>query len=130
MFPQTKFRIVRILDEFSVVIDGGYENGIKKNDIFQIYVPGEKITDPENPEVELGTLDTIKATIKATQVSPTITVCNNADGPNTFMPELQKLLSSLPISTRPLRVEPTQIHTTSFSNEPVKIGDFVRKLPE
>jgi hypothetical protein len=128
MSEQFSFRVVRILDEFSVVIDAGYDNGVKKDDLFQIYVPGETITDPNNPEEVLGTLDTIKATIKAVQVSPAITVCNNAEGP-ALMPELEKAFSAFRFPTRPLRIDPTQVQTTSFSKEPIKLGDKVRKLP-
>ncbi|WP_132013181.1 hypothetical protein [Hydrogenispora ethanolica] len=136
-FYNENFRVVRILDEFTVVLNGGYDQGIKQGDLFQIFVPGETITDPEDPEKKLGTLDTIKATIVATQVSPSITICKNTEKPNISFPigpEAQKMISFLSsafsISERPMRVDPTQIQTASFSDEPIKIGDQVRKLPK
>jgi len=40
-----EFKIIRILDEFSVVINGGYKDEIKRGDIFQIFIPGEDISE-------------------------------------------------------------------------------------
>lgn len=128
------FRVVRILDEFSVVIDGGYNQEIKRGDIFQIFVPGEEIHDPENPNIVIGTLDTVKATIIATQISPSVTICKNAEQKSgltlKISPEWQNILSALSATTRPMHVDPTQIQSASFSTEPIKIGDKVRKLPK
>lgn len=130
----TEFRVVRILDEFSVVIDGGYSTGIQQGDIFQIFVPGEDVHDPDDPKSIIGTLDTIKATIIATQVSPSVTICKNAEEASgitvKLSPEWHKIFSSMSNMTRPMHVDPTQVKSASFSDEPIKIGDKVRKLPK
>lgn len=126
----TEFRVVRILDEFSIVIDGGYNHGIKKGDLFQIYTPGEEITDPDDSKTVLGTLDITKANVIASDVSPTVTICKNSETGYTLNPELSKILSSIAPKTRPLYIDPTQVQSTNLKSEPIKIGDRVRKLPK
>jgi hypothetical protein len=132
---RTDFTIVRILDEFSVVIDGGYNHGINKGDIFQIYSIGEPIYRPEQNDLFIGTLDIVKSNIIAVDVQPGLTICRNEQTSSNmkfsdeFAKGLAPFVAALAPVARPLRVDPTEIEPRNLSDEPIKLGDKVRKLP-
>ena len=68
------YKIIKIIDDKTIVINGGSENGIKNGDKFEILDTGEQITDPFTNE-NLGTLDTIKEIVTADNVLPKMTIC-------------------------------------------------------
>jgi hypothetical protein len=75
MTNYTKFRVIKIIDDYSVVINGGLSDDVSLNDKIEIYLEGEEIIDPYNNNKPLGTLDFIKETLKVTEVYPDFAVC-------------------------------------------------------
>lgn len=69
-----KFRIIRIIDDTSLVVNAGTENGVEKGDTMQICGVGATIVDPETKE-ELGRLDVVKAKLNVSEVYDKMCVC-------------------------------------------------------
>lgn len=53
-----RYRVIEILNAYSILINYGFDNGAKENDMVRIISTGPEIKDPETGEV-LGTLDFI-----------------------------------------------------------------------
>ena len=69
-FPAT---VVKVLDEYLVVINRGSDHGIKKGDAFLVYfVEGEELRDPNTGEA-LGHLEVVRGSGSATHVQPKLT---------------------------------------------------------
>lgn len=75
MSSYTKFKVIKIIDEYSIVINGGLYEDISIGDSIEIYLEGDEITDPFNDHKTLGTLDFIKDTLEVTEVYPKFAVC-------------------------------------------------------
>ena len=54
-----KGRIIKILNQYKVVVDIGADSGIRKDMDFIIYSEGETVKDPDSNEV-LGKLENIR----------------------------------------------------------------------
>lgn len=126
-------KIVKIIDEDSLVINIGVRNGVKYNDKFAVYIPGDEVIDPDTLE-SLGTLDTIKCYLKPKDVLEKMTICVNAEtvltsfsaAMTTGTPQIN-LLGGL---NNPKRL-PIDIEEISGGIQPrtqVKVGDLVRKI--
>lgn len=66
------FTVVKIIDEFRLVINAGTENDIKREDKFLIFSVGEEIIDPETTE-SLGKLEIVKGTGKPIHIQDKLT---------------------------------------------------------
>ena len=65
--------VVRIIDEYTVVINRGSDHAVSKGDQFLVYyVDPEELKDPETGE-SLGTLEIVRGTGSAVHVQPKIT---------------------------------------------------------
>lgn len=65
--------IIKIIDDFNVVINLGSIHGIEKGDTFLVYFTDpEELTDPETGE-SLGCLEIVRGTAVATHVQEKIT---------------------------------------------------------
>lgn len=131
-----EIKVIKIIDEYNLVINIGFEDGVKLGDKFQIYQQGEKVLDPETNEY-LGTLDIVKATIVANDISPKLTVCTNAATTSQFRKDFFESRNAIshgfqyisPIQ-RPLMIDPLQVTDSAYSkaDKTIKVGDSVRKL--
>jgi hypothetical protein len=123
------FTVVRILDEYSLIINGGFENDIKEGDYFQIYSEGVSIYDPEDPSKLLGKFNNIKATVVAEQVQENLTICKSR---TTFknIPTVSAIIEGMgTITTQStLSVDPSQINPIDFGDKMIRVGDFVKKI--
>lgn len=118
------FKVIKILDEYTIVINGGNKDYLSRNTELEVFLIGEKILDPETNE-DLGTLDFIKARVVITDIFPKMAICKNVD----FEDSLVALASSLSTKNRKrLNVEPTEITGRNESTK-ITIGDNVRKSP-
>ena len=119
-------KIVRIIDEYRVVISAGKNLGVSENEIFEIYTRGSEIVDPDTREI-LGTFDYIKGRIKAVNIFDKITVCESALRENKF--DLLGSLSEEISSPMELNVDSKEIDG-DFVPEDTKIhvGDSVRSI--
>jgi len=70
MEEQSRFYVVKIIDEYTVVIDGGIEKGLKEGMKFTIYsLSDEDIIHPVTDE-NLGKLEIIKGTGEIISIQP------------------------------------------------------------
>jgi len=76
------WKIIKIVDDYRLVINAGSDDGIKQNDKLVVFDPGEEIFDPDTNE-SLGTLDTIKCYLKVSDVLKKMCVCENAESDKT-----------------------------------------------
>lgn len=86
MSSYLKFKVIKIIDEYSIVINGGLEHDVSLDDDIEIFVIGEEIIDPFNENKSLGTLDFIKARLKVTEIYPSFSVCENIIETKTYEP--------------------------------------------
>lgn len=69
---QSKFRLIKvahIVDDYTLIINKGSENGINLGQRFLVFIIGEEIVDPESKE-SLGNLEIVKGTGKITHLQP------------------------------------------------------------
>jgi hypothetical protein len=52
-------KILKVIDEKTIVIDRGMEDGVKDGDVFLVYALGEEIIDPDTKE-NYGKLEIVK----------------------------------------------------------------------
>ncbi|MCB1348787.1 MAG: hypothetical protein KDK11_09155 [Maritimibacter sp.] len=60
-------RVVKVIDDFTVVINRGAKNGVQKGQVFLIFSLGEEVIDPETEE-SLGALETVRGDASVTHV--------------------------------------------------------------
>ena len=119
------FKIVKIINEYKVVVNAGSRDSIQEGDTFAVFKTGQEVIDPETNE-SLGTLDFIKAKLRAVDVFPKMCICENRDG------ELDETLQAImtpPFTKRlPLNVDSKDISGGFESvDKKIKVGDLVRK---
>ena len=115
------FKVIKIIDNTSLVINGGSTNGIKVGDTFKIYGKGEKIIDPETKE-NLGQIDIVKATLIVSAVYEKMCVCESRFISNYMTSFMSNSLFSGQKQT--LSVDPNEI--SGAGEKIIKIGDFAR----
>lgn len=128
------YKVVKIVDEYLIVVDYGLENGATEGDILEIIKVGEEVFDTEN-FVSLGTLDIVKAKVKVRQVyehmslcisDDTITIDSSLTGFAATLDALSENFSSTEI--RALKVNTEQI-TGGYDEDSdltIRIGDLVK----
>lgn len=135
--PEIRGRIIRIVDETTVVINLGEEHGIDRSSIFTVLGSPEPIVDPVTKE-ELGTVTVFKAEVKADVVFPRFTVATSewtsqklvATSDPTYT-ELSRMLSWTPPTVTTthggdLNVKKEDIQPwAALSTSPVQVGDEV-----
>jgi|SRR5699024_727628 len=127
-----EFKIVKILDEYNVVINAGLSHGLKQGDQFQILdKEGSDVIDPDTQEV-IGKLDLIKATVSVTELQEKMCICSSQQ----FI-KMNSLLSGIgSISGSPnfseqekLNVDLAQVTGGKRkSNKKIRLGDAARLL--
>lgn len=66
-----KISVAKVIDEYTIVLNQGYEDGIEMGQRFLIYSIGEEIIDPETKE-NLGKLEIVRGTGKVTHLQERI----------------------------------------------------------
>lgn len=85
------FRIVKILDEYNIIINGGFEDNLKVNDEIQILdEDGGTVIDPKT-KVLLGSLQLIKATLIISELHPKMSICSS----KTTYPKMTELRTTI-----------------------------------
>lgn len=122
------YKIIKIIDDMSVIVNCGTNQGIKEGDLFYIRSKKtEKVVDPDTNEV-LGEFNRFKAKIEAVNVLEKMCICKNALK-TASITDLAKL--SLSGGQRQeLNVDPEQISGGLFDaeDELIHIGDLVDKI--
>lgn len=124
-----EFKVIKIIDDYKVVINAGYQNNVTKKDVFEIYVVGEQVYDPDTEE-PIGTLDIIKATITPITIYDKMSICINTQSDLNSLAQTGLLLQGIYSGkSKRLNVDNTQITGGLSSPDEIKIGDKVRKIP-
>ena len=136
-------KIVKIIDEYNIIINLGSDDGIKYDTLLEIYEKGPEIRDDKT---FYGTLDMIKATIKPKMISQKVSLWTNNDF---FLKKIYKnpqsklleqfsktlpLLNNIPEEVEvisPLKIshKSTDISFNLEKSLFIKIGDLVRISP-
>lgn len=129
MSNRKTYKIIKIIDEYNVVVNAGSSQSIKINDTLEIFIKGEPIIDLDT-DVELGTLDTVKARLRVKQVFENFCVCSNYENSKSNLSvliDVQGLYGSS--EPKRLNVDSSQISGGFKKNEDskIRIGDLVRK---
>jgi len=127
VFPMEKvIKIVKIINEYRVVINAGSNDLIHDGQNLEVFVQGTPISDPDTGD-SLGTLDYVKAKLRVINVFPMMSVCENRET------ETIGLLSSLASWQReevlPLNVDSKEISGGYEGiDKKIHVGDLVRTV--
>lgn len=134
-----EMKIAKIISNEAVVINAGSNDGIEKEQKFQIIgkVGLEPVIDPDTGE-SLGTLDELKGIVIAKNVYPNMTVAEtemHRAGGTVDYTDMFKGISSTnnvlfgPYVHTKLNVDSDQITGgIQDSTDPIKVGDIVTKI--
>lgn len=118
------YRVVKIIDDTSLIINAGAKDGVKKGDYMQISGKGPVIIDPVNNE-PLGRLDIIKDKLIVTDIYEKMCVCETPYTSTYF----SSVLSSTPLlssTQRKLNVDATDI--SGNGDKIIRIGDSAKLI--
>ena len=118
------YKIVKIIDSETLVINAGSENGIRRGDKFEVYEIGQEVLDPDTKR-SLGTLDTIKETVEAITVLPKMSICKHRYAYN---PISNLSIGITRITDKTLNVETTEISGGLSEDTTIRVGDKARKI--
>ncbi len=122
------YKVIKIIDDTSIVINAGQKQGIKPGDKFQIFEIGKDLKDPYTGE-NLGTLDTIKETITVESVLTKMCICRNTYI-TSYVTGLTNIMDNLTkINYQTLNVDTTQISGGLSDDLVIRIGDSARLIP-
>lgn len=117
-------KVIKILDEFTVVINAGATD-VQLNDKIIIFEPGPTINDLDG--TELGRYDFKKAELIVTEVYPNFTIAKHLKEGNAF--SLAKNLTGTTfMSNGPLVVNKNEITKISPKNPSIVVGDLVKLI--
>jgi hypothetical protein len=137
---EENYKIIKIIDDYKVVINAGKIDDVKKGNEFEIYIEGVELKDEKTGE-SYGKLDYVKATIKAIEVFEKVSICKNVEthteqinvpSMHTTMAKINEAFSGTTVTTtKPLNVDESEITGYGFEiDDTIKIGDLVRKKDE
>jgi hypothetical protein len=130
-------KVARILNEYQLVLNVGYADGVKKGMLFVIYEPGDEITDPESGE-SLGSLELVKGEVAVSHVQETISIAQSKEIENkSTSTVLSARLAEITPSAKShfeknfekLDVRRSDISGTSTAG-PITVGDLARSVED
>lgn len=135
-------KIVRILDQYSIVINKGSRDGVKEGMTFVIFIPtADEVEDPYTKEA-LGRLEVVKDYVVASHVQDRITTCvskkkdmgssqeTGASGQTLSAAMIAECMGTHnrgDIAAERLNVNTSQISGTPEVG-PISVGDYVRSI--
>ncbi len=134
-------KVARILDEYSIVINVGRNDGVAKDMVFVVFTQSEdEVKDPDSGDA-LGKLENVKDYVTAAHVQDKFTICNaqetrnmHKEGESSGTQTLSGAMMAESMSARPrgskdstekLNVNASQI-TGVPQLGPISVGDRVR----
>jgi hypothetical protein len=123
------YRVIEIIDEYSILINYGSLNGASKGDEVRIIAIGAEVIDPISKS-SLGTLDKVKAELTIVTVYDNFSVCQQIE--NVTKNSLLSPLAQLQITVREkkmLNVEEKDISNKVLpTDSKIRLGDYVEIL--
>ncbi|WP_066300235.1 hypothetical protein [Bacillus sp. FJAT-29937] len=132
------FKVIKIIDEYSLVINGGINDDISLGDNIEIFLEGDEIIDPFNEDEKLGTLDFIKEKLEVTEIYSNFAVCKKIITEKIFHPSaMQRAFSSIATNglggttetrtiVEKINVDKSEITGRKTGEKVIKIGDLAR----
>lgn len=118
-----EYRIINIIDKFSVIINYGKEDGAKRGNQVRVFKEGEAIYDGEK---YLGSLDIVKADLEIVMVYEKFSICKCIER-TTRNPFMVLNFERTVTEVKELNVEKEDFSNLKYrTNEPLKIGDSVK----
>ena len=125
---ERNFKVVKIISDRLLVIDGGHKQGVKKEQEYEIYGKGKAVVNLDGEDI--GTLDMIKGYIKPKNILENMTVCENAETrpASSFAELLETGYAATKRVPCELPVDPKDISGAWSKDEPreIRVGDSVR----
>lgn len=121
---QKKFKVVRILDEYRIIVNAGTRDGVSSDTTyFNITGAIDEIYDPDTQEF-LGSIDGTKATVYPVDIFEKMSICRaqRTFAPTNLSPTLRMLEQSLMGKPEKLPVDKSQISNPE-AYTPIVIGD-------
>lgn len=119
------FKIARILNMETVVINAGKNQGLSKGDILEIFEEPDPVFDPDTGE-KIGSLVQRKALIIIIDTADKLSVCENYEKKDTSLPGSIASIISTKTTPADLNVAYDQIQPLPIDNQPIAVGDKVR----
>lgn len=123
------FRIIKIIDASTFIIDGGSKDGVKNNDKFKIMDEhGDPVKDLTGNIV--GFYSDTKGYIYARDVQPKMSICKT--GLKKVNSPIMSSFANLTNYERQieLNVDPADIDSSLDSDSPIKVGDNVELVSD
>ena len=115
-------KVARVIDDYTLVINRGSENGAALGDRVLIYAIGEEIEDPDTGE-SLGALELVRGTGKVTHLQPKMaTVGSDMEVPP------RRVITRGPGITSLFQTATETLPAVAIAFEDPEIGDRVRPL--
>ena len=113
-----KYRVVKIIDDTSLIINAGTDNSVEIGDVMEIHGKSETIFDPETKE-DLGKIDIVKDSLKVTKVYEKMCVCETSYVSNYF----STLLSSPLLASTQKKLDVEQTDISGTGDKTIRFGD-------
>lgn len=114
------FKVIKIIDDFTLMVNAGKEDGYQVGDEFEIFIKGSIITDPDNPEIILGSLDKITGKVKIDILYDHISICTS----NEYSPSA--MASIISMNQRTFSETKKRLNVNSEDIEPVLSPDDLK----
>lgn len=123
MVTGIKGKVAAILDQYTLVLNIGSENGVKKGLKFVIYELGDSIKDPET-ETELGSLEIVKGFAEVVNVQEKLCTVRSSEEQTEYLSPIWTVSKQI---TKRVSL-PVLGSTVDISNRvKIKVGDLVRQ---
>jgi len=129
MSEKQKIKVIKIIDDKSLVINAGADKGLHVGDIIEVFQPGDEVVDPETNE-SLGSLDYVKARLDVVTSLPKMSVCKDKKSRNAFFDPLTTTFINQTYYES-ISIDPKDI-SGGYENvdKVIRVGDLVRKVHE
>jgi len=127
--PKGNFRVIEILDEYSILINYGRNDGANEDDEVRIISIGPEVIDPVTNE-NLGTLDSIKGTLTIVTAYDKFSLCKKiiTTTQNVLVSPLSQFKTTTK-TTKTINVDKDCISNKKTPDDnTIKIGDMVEIL--
>ncbi len=123
--PGIEGKVAEIIDEYTVVINKGSDNGVEENMWFIIYQQGKEIMDPDS-NISLGYFEYVKGKVKVDIVSEKYSIAKSYEHAVVGIPSPfsigRYITKELPLD------EETKKGLDKSVITKVKVGDLVRQI--
>lgn len=122
-------QVIRIPDEFSIILNRGRTHGVKEGMSFVIYIEGENVIDPLTGK-NLGKLQIVKARVTVTEAQENFSMAKDIGRePSSVASEAIKAMLGGPVIARKLPVNESEIRPLLDKKDyRIRIGDKAKQI--